>query len=453
MRRLIKYALILAMAVPGAAMGQGLSFSGNSLRVIEVTPEKSTGLNAIYVIYSMNGVSAHYTSTTGNRVTWAKYGNLGGAHAEEVESSMQGNVSTISAFEGDKGYIVTDGDRSQYFWITEYEPHRLHLQSAEAAAEQECGAAVINVAGGGDPIRYFTINGVQKTLDRDITVTYRTQEWNESESSPNFTDVDQSVSFDNFQTEYRISPPNYCASKFTISGDRFLREWNWEEATETSTVQPHSVDARTFATMLGDSEGGDGNETTGGSNQIGAGETDGLGGSAPCEISFAAYTTDGVIHNEWQLTKDPTFENIDYRFTTQDLDYTFLEEGTHYLRYIGSNSDGSCEYISDVYEVSIGESQLLVPNAFSPNGDGVNDEWKVAYRSLLEFRCCIFDRQGHQICELTSPDQGWDGKVEGTTVKSGVFYYVIEAKGADGKTFKKSGDINVVKYVGAQSTQ
>lgn len=453
MRRLNKYALILAMVVPGVTMAQGLTFSGNSLRVIEVTPEKSTGLNAIYVIYSVNGVSAHYTSTSGNRVTWSKYGNLGGAHAEELESSVQGNVSTVSALEGDKGYIVTDGDRSQYFWITEYEPHRFRLQSAEAAPEQECGAAVINVVGEGDPIRYFTINGVQKTLDRDITVSYRTQEWNESESNPNFTDVDQSVSFENFQTEYRISPPNYCASKFRISGDRFLREWNWEESTETSTVQPHSVDARTFANMTGDSDGGDGNEVAGGSNQIGAGETDGLGGSAPCEISFTAYTTDGVIHNEWQLTKDPTFENIDYRFTTQDLQYTFLDEGIHYLRYIGSNSDGSCEYISDVYEVSIGESQLLVPNAFSPNGDGVNDEWKVAYRSLLEFKCQIFDRQGHLVCELTSPDQGWDGKVGGTTVKSGVFYYVIEAKGADGKKFKKSGDINVVKYVGAQSTQ
>lgn len=93
-----------------------------------------------------------------------------------------------------------------------------------------------------------------------------------------------------------------------------------------------------------------------------------------------------------------------------------------------------------------------MPNAFSPNGDGVNDEWKVAYRSLLEFNCWIFDRQGHQIYNLTSPDQGWDGKIGNKTVESGVFYYVIEAVGADGKKYKKSGDINVVKYVGAQGS-
>ncbi len=93
-----------------------------------------------------------------------------------------------------------------------------------------------------------------------------------------------------------------------------------------------------------------------------------------------------------------------------------------------------------------------MPNAFSPNDDGVNDEWKVAYRSLLTFNCWIFDRQGHQICHLTSPDQGWDGKIGGKTVDSGVFYYVIEATGTDGKKYKKSGDINVVKYVGVKGT-
>lgn len=324
------------------------------------------------------------------------------------------------------------------------------LQSAEPNPVQECGTSVINVAGSGDPIRYFTINGVQKILDREISITYQTQEWNENENMPNFITVENTLSFENFQTEYRVTPPNYCASKFKIEGDRFLRAWNWAVSVETPTIQPTSVDARTFAKVMNPTDEGDENSVP--SNQIGSENTEGLGGSAPCEISFTAYTTDGVIHNEWQLTQDPTFENIDYRFTTQDLDYTFLDEGVHYLRYIGSNSDGSCEYISDVYTVTIGDSQLLVPNAFSPNGDGVNDEWKVAYRSLLEFNCWIFDRQGHQIYNLTSPDQGWDGKIGNKTVESGVFYYVIEAVGADGKKYKKSGDINVVKYVGAQGS-
>ncbi|MDE6562168.1 MAG: gliding motility-associated C-terminal domain-containing protein [Muribaculaceae bacterium] len=432
------------------ASAQSLTFSGNSLRVLEETPEKSTGLEKIYVLYSTEGVTASYTSSAGNRINWLQYGNLGGGHAEEVSSTQDGNTSTLSSLEGDKGYIVEDGDRRYCFWITNYLPHRLKLQSAAPSSDQECGVSLINVQGSGDPIRYFTINGMQKTLNQEITIEYTTQEWNDNAS--NFLNIDTKKSFESLQPEYRLSPPNYCASTFKITGDKFLKAWNWEESVETVTVTPVSVDARTFAISQNMDAGEGDNKPESGSNQIGSGDTDGLGGSAPCEILFEAYVTDGVIHHEWQLTRDASFEEIDYRFTQQDLDYTFLEEGSHYLRYIGSNADGSCEYVSDTYEVTIGESDLKIPNAFSPNGDGVNDEWKVAYRSLLNFQCSIFDRQGHQVCHLTSPEQGWDGKVGGKIVDSGVFFYVIEATGTDGKKYKKSGDINIVKFVGNKGT-
>lgn len=431
---------------------QSLSFSGNSLKVLEEIPERSTGLEKIYVLYSTEGVTASYTSASGNKVNWMQYGNLGGGHAEEAASTQDGNTSTLTSLEGDKGYIVEDGDRRYCFWITNYLPHRLKLQSAAPSPDQECGVTIIEVTGTGDPIRYFTINGQQKTLNQDITIEYTTQEWNEGLNPPNFQDLEVSKKFESLQPQYRLSPPNYCRTTFRISGDKFLKAWNWEESVETVSVEPTSVDARTFANQLTESSDTDGETDSVGSNQIGSGNTEGLGGSAPCEIEFEAYVTDGVIHHEWQLTRDPNFENIDYRFTQQDLDYTFLEEGSHYLRYIGSNADGSCEYVSDTYEVTIGESDLRVPNAFSPNGDGVNDEWKVAYRSLLNFQCTIFDRQGHQVCHLTSPEQGWDGKVRGKTVDSGVFFYVIEATGTDGKKYKKSGDINIVKFVGRTGT-
>ncbi|MDE6648659.1 MAG: gliding motility-associated C-terminal domain-containing protein [Muribaculaceae bacterium] len=450
MKRRTTIMALLSGIVTVSSFAQSLSFSGNSLKVLEETPEKSTGLEKIYVLYSTQGVSVSYTSPSGNRISWMKYGNLGGGHAEDVASTQTGNTSTLSSLEGDKGYIIADGDRQYCFWITDYQAHRLRLQSASVSGESECGVSIIDVTGSGEPIRYFTINGMQKTLNQDITVEYTTQEWNDNDN--NFNETSVSKSFECLQNQYRLTPPNYCTTTFVVKGDKFLKAWNWLESVETPSVRPMSVDARTFACQSRDDNGGDESTSTTGSNQIGSGNNEGLGGSAPCDIRFEAYVTDGVIHNEWQLTRDPSFENIDYRFTTQDLDYTFLEEGSHYLRYIGSNSDGSCEYISDTYEVTIGESQLLVPNAFSPNGDGINDEWKVSYRSLQTFQCSIFNRQGHQVYHLTSPDQGWDGKVNGKTVDSGVFFYVIEATGTDGKKYKKSGDINIVKFVGNTGT-
>ena len=61
---------------------------------------------------------------------------------------------------------------------------------------------------------------------------------------------------------------------------------------------------------------------------------------------------------------------------------------------------------------------------------------------------CIRDR----MCSLTDPSQGWDGKYNGKVVPAGTYYYVIKAKGADGKEYTKSGDINIINYSGGSAT-
>ncbi|MDE5674881.1 MAG: gliding motility-associated C-terminal domain-containing protein, partial [Muribaculaceae bacterium] len=117
---------------------------------------------------------------------------------------------------------------------------------------------------------------------------------------------------------------------------------------------------------------------------------------------------------------------------------------TTYVRCIVSNEDGSCEHYGDIYKIDIGNSELNIPNVFSPDGDGINDEWKVSYRSLFDFKCWIFDRQGHQVFYTEDPSIGWDGRRGNNPVRSGVYYYIITATGSDGKRYKKCGDINVL---------
>ncbi len=90
---------------------------------------------------------------------------------------------------------------------------------------------------------------------------------------------------------------------------------------------------------------------------------------------------------------------------------------------------------------------LKCPNAFTPfNQDGVNDIWKVSYSSIIEFECHIFNRSGRKIISFTDPSQGWDGRFGGKFVPAGAYYYVIKARGADGKDYKLSGDINLIDY-------
>ena len=283
-------------------------------------------------------------------------------------------------------------------------------------------------------ITYYTINGQPRTLSREIYIDYVTQQFDKS--LPGFVNADQRKVYESVGSVVSLSPPALCSTYFSVSADRFLRQWGMEKVLESPIVAPVAVECSTEAVQQeSDSEEG---------SNIMNGDSSGLGGSAPADISFYAYVSDAVIHYEWQMCRDQNFEVPDYRFYQQDLDYTFTEEGTFYLRFIGSNADGTCETFGDVYTVSIGASALECPNAFSPNGDGVNDVWKVSYRSLIDFHCEIFSRNGQPIYSFSDPSGGWDGSWHGRTVSPGVYYYVITATGADGKKYKKSGDINII---------
>lgn len=414
-----------------------VSVIGSSKDAITVSPENSTGLNAVIVVY--NTAEVEELSFSGVDATSAKvqmFSNMGGGYAQEIPfSTVNGNVR-ISHPQGDMGYIVSDHATSYYFWLVNYADKVFKINSVAAYPEQECENTKIEVNGEGAPIHYYSINGRQCTLGRGIKAIYQNLVWDEDQKM--YYTEEQSKTFESLSNPLTINPPLYCNSTVTVTGDKFLEQWGIASSAESSLIQANGVDAKTEAvqTNVNEEEG---------SNMI-ASDGGMLGGSAPADFTFYAYPTDAVIHDEWQMADDPNFEYIKYRFYERDLNYTFNEEGKYYVRYVGSNADGSCTVEGDTYEIGIGASDLRIPNAFSPDGDGVNDVWKVGYRSLIEFKCWIFDRNGRQLCYFDRPEQGWDGTSHGKTVGPGVYYYVIEAKGADGKKYKKGGDINIIKY-------
>ena len=92
-------------------------------------------------------------------------------------------------------------------------------------------------------------------------------------------------------------------------------------------------------------------------------------------------------------------------------------------------------------------SVLLMPNAFSPNGDGINDIYKPkeGYQNIKEFRAYIYNRWGQKLFEWTDPATGWDGTYKGKPVKEGVYFCLVKAKGADGKSYQIKRDVNLLR--------
>ena len=422
-----------------SASGADISFTGNKEEIVTIEPEKSTGLDRIYVAFSTDGLSAVFSDANATSARWYRYSNLGGGYAEEITGAINENgTSTLMNIEGDMGYIIEYGDSRFCFWLVDYSKHVFDIASVAPSVTQDCNETTLDIEASAEPIHYYSINGRQLTLPRDIEVSYYNLEW-DFESSQY---IQQLVvkNEDGLSHQYVIVPPVTCPTSFTVSGDRYLKAWGRAKEVESAPFSPTAVDCHTTATQAMAPE----DEL--GSNQISTGTLDALGGSAPAEIEFRSFVSDAVIHYEWQFAGDPEFEYLTHRITEQDLTYTFTEEGTVYVRFIGSNADGSCEAYGDTYTINIGASELRIPNAFSPDGDGVNDVWRVGYRSLTEFKCWIFDRYGHEIYHFDNPSGGWDGKRGGKYVESGVYYYVIQAVGADGRKYKKGGDINILRH-------
>lgn len=89
---------------------------------------------------------------------------------------------------------------------------------------------------------------------------------------------------------------------------------------------------------------------------------------------------------------------------------------------------------------------ILIPNAFSPNGDGLNDIFRIEnlkFEKLLAFQ--VFDRWGKLVFETTDPMRGWDGTVGGKPANSDVYYYLIHLGYPDNYEQTLKGDITLVR--------
>lgn len=71
----------------------------------------------------------------------------------------------------------------------------------------------------------------------------------------------------------------------------------------------------------------------------------------------------------------------------------------------------------------------VVPNIFTPNGDGINDTWNIKY--LNTYPNCtveVFNRYGEKVYSSVGYPEAWDGRLRGATLPTGTYYYIINPK-------------------------
>lgn len=98
-----------------------------------------------------------------------------------------------------------------------------------------------------------------------------------------------------------------------------------------------------------------------------------------------------------------------------------------------------------VIEAICRDPYIFIPNAFTPNGDNLNDVVRVEGRQLDEVWLIIYNRWGEQIFETRSQSEGWDGSYRGEALPADVYGYYLEVRCIGGEQFVKKGNITLIR--------
>ena len=348
----------------------------------------------------------HLRSTIGN-VTW--YDTDG----KPVASG------TDEIYPDEGGYYVSDG-------ITQSTPVYVFLYSEPTSMElsvaADCGGTTLTLKGDTKPLTYTRLDGSQGSYARACSIDYNALAWNTEEW------VDSAATVVSTLRPVFMLPALYGPMPIKLCYDQTVREaLGMDSACLEIDVPIDSIKAvnmqlMSLATTRG-KEGEKSNERNRPTSQelIASSEY-----SGPLEVAFYSNPTPAAQFYKWSI-----YHSTELIVTRNDKDirYTFSEPGSYHV--VCSVNNATCASDSMEVTVAVAESYLAVPNVFTPNGDGKNDEFRVAYRSLRDFHIWVYNRWGKLVYESTDPAKGWDGNINGRPAAEGAYFYVVRAMGTD----------------------
>ncbi len=123
---------------------------------------------------------------------------------------------------------------------------------------------------------------------------------------------------------------------------------------------------------------------------------------------------------------------------------TFEEPGTYTVYLVGTNNSGDTRSKPVTFVVEEG-SNLVVPDSFSPNGDGINDTYGASGVGIKSYRLTILDSKGRVVFETRNLKDVWDAQADNHP-HSGEFYrVVVQAVGVDGKRYNVTKPLNIIQ--------
>lgn len=159
----------------------------------------------------------------------------------------------------------------------------------------------------------------------------------------------------------------------------------------------------------------------------------------PLEEVKVYATADQPVSFNWQATDELSCTECQAAVLTPQV--------AQYVKVTATATTGCSASDSVLVQVQgCPENEVFVPNAFTPNGDGNNDEFKPYSNILAEMNYLrVFDRWGIMVYEGTDINSGWSGDYKGEKAQPGVYVYVMQAQCANGFSIDKKGSFTLLR--------
>jgi gliding motility-associated-like protein len=157
------------------------------------------------------------------------------------------------------------------------------------------------------------------------------------------------------------------------------------------------------------------------------------------------FAFDSITCNSESIVLEPSIQGDNYLWSNGETSFTLVvdQDGTYWLQI-----SNSCYTTLDTFTIEYinCETDLEMPNVFSPNNDGINDNFVPIQSNSIElYELVILNRWGNTLFQSNALNTGWDGSYKGLKCSEGVYFWQVVFSDSEGMVYQEHGHVTLMK--------